>query len=181
MTGVGNQTAGAPVRTGYDMALQPDKGRKQQIWCGMPDAFIECNSLLCNLTVWSGLSVTWCSAEDGELQSMPKQTHTFTRSLSRSLLLSSYVSWWDALRLIHKSHSALVLRLSHIHLLFWHLEWHSVILTPHRSHGVFQPISLTENVMPESKWIVVMRKYFHHTSHDRGCTHGFIHWLKCVV
>lgn len=31
MTGVGKQTAGAPVRTGYDTALQPDKGRKQQI------------------------------------------------------------------------------------------------------------------------------------------------------
>lgn len=31
MTGVGNQTAGAPVWTGYDTALKPDEGRKQQL------------------------------------------------------------------------------------------------------------------------------------------------------
>lgn len=80
ITGVGSQTAGIPVRTGYDTALRPDKGRKQQMWCGKSDVFIERSSLLCSLTVWRGLSDTWRFAEDDELLSMAKQTHLLIRS-----------------------------------------------------------------------------------------------------
>ena len=34
VTGAESKTAGAPVRTGCDTAVQPDKGRKQRIRCG---------------------------------------------------------------------------------------------------------------------------------------------------
>lgn len=111
--------ANAPVWTGCDKALQPAQGRKQQIWCGMPDVFIEHNSLFCNLTVWNGLSATALLYQDAEHQSMKARALSSSLSFSQPL---GFSSCWDALRLIHESHLASVTRLSHILLLFWHVQ-----------------------------------------------------------
>lgn len=62
---------------------------------------------------------------------------------SLSFLFFSFVSQRDALQLNSWIPFSLGIRLSHI-IFFCSLERHSVILTPHWSHGVFWVISVTE-------------------------------------